>query len=114
MSAPVAARGLVLVISDKADEERDSVASAWEAAGGEVLRLGRFWEPPPLETERVRVYGNDSFCLVLAQKLDLELVSPADDLLLRLDPATHLHRSLRVVMLDASGSIQFPAFVKPV
>ena len=113
MRVPFTARDLDLLISDKADEERDAVAAAWVAAGGQILTLGRFWEPPAVEPDRVRVYGNDSFCLVLAQKLDLELVSPADDLLLQLDPAM-LGRSLRVVPFDALESIQFPAFVKPV
>lgn len=35
-------RDLTLVIFDKADPERDAVASAWTSAGGDVLRLGRF------------------------------------------------------------------------
>jgi hypothetical protein len=42
----------------------------------------------------VRLYGNDAFCLVLAQKLALELVSPPDDLLLRLPPGM-LQRDVR-------------------
>lgn len=54
-----------LLIPEKADPERDAVASAWEEAGGVALRFGRFWDPPPLDKERVRVYGNDTFCLVL-------------------------------------------------
>lgn len=64
-------RGLTLLISDKPDPERDAVAAVWEAAGGDVLRLGRFWQPPPLDPVSVRVYGADAFCQVLAQKLAL-------------------------------------------
>lgn len=96
---------LVLVISDKPDVERDAVADAWERGGGEVLRLGRFWEPPPLDAHRVRLYGADAFCQVLAQKLDVSLVSPPDDLLLRL-PFELVKRALG----DTPGA--FPCFAK--
>ena len=57
---------LTLVISDKPDLERDAVAEVWSAAGGEVLRLGRFWEPPAIDPRRARVYGADAFCHVVA------------------------------------------------
>jgi hypothetical protein len=102
---------LILVISDKPDPERDAVAAAWVAAGGEVLRLGRFWEPPPLAAERVRVYGADTFCQVVAQKLALTLVGPADDLLLRLSPSV-VKRTIRAATAGEIASIDFPVFVK--
>src|SRR5687767_8174705 len=96
MDSALDLRDLLLLIPDKDDEERAAIADVWAAAHGEVLRLGRFWEPPQVEPRRVRVYGNDTFCLVLAQKLSLELVSPPDDLLLRLEP-THLKRWVSAV-----------------
>jgi ATP-grasp domain, R2K clade family 2 len=105
------ARGLTLVISDKPDVERDAVAEVWSAAAGEVLRLGRFWDPPPLDPGRARVYGADSFCQVLAQKIGLVLVSPPDDLLLHLAPDT-TRRALGRVALAESGTVEFPAFLK--
>src|SRR5262245_5265206 len=104
-------RGLLLIISDKPDPERDAVAEVWTEAGGDVLRLGRFWDPPELEPERVRLYGADSFCQVLAQKLGLELVSPADDLLLRL-PRAATRRALRGARVAEIGELAFPCFVK--
>jgi hypothetical protein len=104
-------RDLVLVISDKPDVERDAVAAVWEAEGGEVLRLGRFWDPPALDRARVRVYGADAFCLVLAQKLALELVSPPDDLLLALD-TTLTRRMLRGLPLADARTLGWPCFVK--
>jgi hypothetical protein len=104
---------LTLVIPDKPDPERDAVAAAWEAAGGVVLRLGRFWEPPALDANSVRVYGNDTFCLVLQQKLGFDLLSPADDLLLR-TPAEFLGRRIDRVALADAASIVFPRFVKSV
>lgn len=105
------AHDLTLVISEKPDPERDAVAAAWEAGGGEVLRLGRFWEPPPLDPGGVRVYGADAFCQVLAQKLGLTLVTPPDDLLLKLSPGV-LKRPVTAAKVDEVGRIAFPKFVK--
>ena len=104
-------RDLMLVLTDKPDVERDAVAEAWAAAGGEVLRLGRFWDPPALEPRRVRVYGADSYCQVLAQKLGLVLVSPPDDVLLHLAPAL-TKRALGGTTLAAARELAFPAFLK--
>ncbi|MDY7226164.1 ATP-grasp domain-containing protein [Hyalangium rubrum] len=104
--------GLTLLIPDKLDIERDAVARAWEQGGGTVLRLDRFWSPPEVDRARVRLYGNDTFCLVLAQKLVLELVSPPDDLLLKVDPAW-LRRELHGSTLKQVVGETFPRFVKP-
>jgi hypothetical protein len=104
-------QGLNLVIPEKADPERDGVARAWAGAGGAVTRLGRFWDPPPLEAANVRLYANDTFALVLAQKLGLELVSPPDDLLARL-PVALLHREVRMRLLQEAEALAYPAFVK--
>jgi len=84
------------------------VAAAWP---GPVIRLDRFWEPPELERAKVRLYGPDTFCLVVAQKLDLDLISPADDLLLNA-PASLLQRNLRVLTLETMQHEAFPRFAK--
>lgn len=90
----LAVRGLTLLISDKPDPERDAVAAAWSEAGGQVVRLGRFWDPPSLDAARVRVYGADTFSQVLAQRLGLSLLSPPDDVLVSLAP-TVIKRAVR-------------------
>jgi hypothetical protein len=105
--------GLTLLVPAKSDPERNAVEEAFKLAGGAVLRLDRFWEPPSLDPRSVRVYGPDTFCLVLQQKLGLKLNSPADDLLLSL-PKKLLGRTVRSVALDVLGREAFPAFVKPV
>ncbi|MBU6954400.1 ATP-grasp domain-containing protein [Hahella sp. HN01] len=112
MTEPATLAGLTLVIPEKNDPERDSVAAAWNAAGGEVSRLGRFWEPPSYDPAKVRVYGNDTFALVLAQKLGLALISPADDLLVQL-PQQALQRSVTLLPLSGAMTLSFPAFLKP-
>ncbi len=101
----------ILLVPAKADAERHRVAECWKARGGLVIPLDRFWEPPEkLPPGKVRVYGNDTFCLVLAQLLNLDLVSPADDWLLGLS-FDFLKRELRLATLRSLPS--FPCFVKP-
>jgi hypothetical protein len=100
-----------LVIPEKADPERDAVAAAWEAGGGTVVRLGRFWDPPDLDPATTSVYGNDSFCLVLEQKLGLALCSPADDLLITVAPR-FLRRDVVKTTVGAVASLSFPLFLK--
>jgi hypothetical protein len=105
--------GLNLLISDKPDLERDSVAESFASHGGAVHRIGRFWDPPVFDPPTVRVYGADSFCLVLQQKLGLALCSPDDELLLRV-PSNYLKRQIIHHVLGETSAITFPSFVKPV
>ncbi|WP_342378170.1 ATP-grasp domain-containing protein [Myxococcus stipitatus] len=105
-------QGLQLLIPAKADPERDAVARAWEVGGGTVLRVDRFWSPPEVEPAKTRVYGNDTFCLVLAQKLGLTLESPVDDLLLSVD-ASWLGREVLGSTLEQVVTGPFPRFIKP-
>jgi len=104
---------LNLVLPDKVDAERDRVAEAWIAHGGVVTRLGRFWDPPELEPRAVRIYANDTFALVLAQKLNLSLVSPEDDLLVKL-PWSLVKREITIRQLGESSAWSYPSFIKPV
>ena len=102
-----------LIIPDKADPERDMVADYWIRYGGQVERLGRFWEPPEyLKKTDVRVYGNEVFCLILAQKLNLALVSPPDDLILKLSPKW-LGRDIATCELSSIDNLPYPIFIKP-
>ena len=102
-----------LLIPEKSDEERDLVADLWAATVGPVVRIDRFWERPEVDRQTARPYGNDTFCLVLAQLLDLELVSPPDDWLFSVPTDTLGRRVDRVALRDAA-SIAFPRFVKSV
>jgi hypothetical protein len=105
--------GLNLLIPDKPDDERDTLAVVFSRGGGVVHRIGRFWDPPIFDPATVRVYGPDSFCLVLQQKLGFALCSPEDDLLLRLPPE-FLRRELSQKTLGEALASAFPSFIKPV
>lgn len=107
------ATGLNLLISDKEDVERDALAAVFESRGCTVHRLGRFWDPPSFDPATVRVYGADSFCLVLQQKLGFSLCSPDDELLLRV-PERFLKRRLTKQTLAEVQAGPLPAFIKPV
>jgi hypothetical protein len=83
-------------------------------AGGTVERLDRFWEPSArLDRERVRLYGNDTFCLVVAEKLQLSLVSP-DERILTAAPEFLARRKVRLERLGALAVGDFPIFAKPI
>lgn len=105
-------KGLTLVVPDKQDIERDAVCTEWQRHDGSLLQLGRFWEPPSLDPLTARLYGPDTFCLVLAQKLGLGLRSPADNMLARLD-RRWLKRDVFERILSDANSLTFPLFVKP-
>jgi hypothetical protein len=103
----------ILLLPMKADIERDAVAFAWESAGGDVLRLDKFWIRPDVDARSVVLYGPHAFSLVVAQVLGLGLMSPPDDLLLRASPAL-LKRGIRGVSLGEALAGPFPIFVKPI
>lgn len=105
--------GLHLLIPDKPDAERDALAAAFARHGGMIHRIGRFWDPPSFDPATVRVYGPDSFCLVLQQKLGFALCTPDDELLLR-TPSSFLQRHLVRQTLGGVASMHFPAFIKPI
>ena len=103
---------LLLVIPEKTDEETLAVAKIWRDEGQKVLKLGKFWEPPKLDEYEVRVYGNDTFCNVLAQLLQLKLTAPNDKLLASFDEY-FLKRWVGLAFLGQSDGLVFPKFIKP-
>jgi hypothetical protein len=104
--------GRILLLPSGADYERDAVAGAWQAAGGKVQRLGRFWAPEEsLRGKCVCVYGNVIFCQVLAESLGLDLLGPADDLLVLL-PEHLLGRTVTLSSLERMSELEYPCFAK--
>lgn len=104
---------LNLLIPDKPDIERDAVAAAWRTAGGSVHRVACFWEPPDLPSGSVRLYGPDTFSLVVAEKLGLTLLEP-DPYAVAKCPQHLLLREVGVTTLDAVVPEWLPRFIKPV
>ena len=104
--------GSLLLVPDKPDPERDSICAAWSRQGGAVERLAKFWKPRDYSGERVVLYGPQTFGLVLAQILNMQLVSPPDDLLLELEEKW-LGRRVQSARLSAAGQWGYPIFIKP-
>jgi hypothetical protein len=104
---------LILVIPSKTDSERDAVAEAWKLAGGSVERLDRFWDPPPLPRERVRLYGPDTFALVVARKLEIDVAEPDPYAVVKC-PAELLRRAVSVERLGQAADLTYPCFLKPI
>jgi len=103
----------LLLIPDKPDLERDSLAKIWEQNGGQVSRVGKFWIKPETQGKRVSIYGYDSFCLVLAQLLEIEMLMPKDEMIAHLDNK-FIKRKIELVQLSNLSEIEFPKFIKPV
>jgi ATP-grasp domain, R2K clade family 2 len=103
-----------LLIPNKFDAERERVADAWIAQGGQILRIDKFWEKPNLtDGESVAIYGNDTFCLVLAQVLGVHLLMPDDALIADLT-SVWTRRNIQISPLGKLVESAFPCFVKPI
>ncbi len=103
----------LLLIPDKPDIETDALAKVWEAAGGAVKRIGKFWIKPEVGNKQISIYGYDSFCLVLAQILDLEMVMVKDEWIAEL-PKEYLKREIKLRPILEIEKIEYPKFIKPV
>jgi ATP-grasp domain, R2K clade family 2 len=104
--------GTILIIPDKPDEERDALADVWEKKYGEVMRVGKFWIKPETNGKNVALYGYDSFCLVLAQIMNLEMISPKDEWIAMLD-YPWIEREIDIKEISQIDEIVFPKFIKP-
>ena len=102
----------LLLIPDKADVELTRVSEAWIARGGNVQRVGRFWEYPRIgERVRVTIYGPEMFALVLAQVLGKRLMTVDEGLIASLDKKW-VKRRIRILRSEAVARESFPLFVK--
>jgi hypothetical protein len=104
----------ILLIPEKIDIEFEQVVAAYTKRGGRVKRMGKYWvRDEELAAKQISIYGNQAFALVLAQIYELELLSPDDTLITRLEHTW----TKRTVELKKIGDIQekdFPVFIKPV
>jgi len=105
---------ITLLIPEKTDPESDQVAAAWTKKGGNVKRLAKFWvTDPALATQKIAIYGNQAFAYVLAQIYNVELVSPDDTLITRLEHKW-TKRTVQLMQAAQLTDSHFPLFAKPV
>ena len=103
----------LLLIPNRPDPERDAVAAAWERAGGDVLRVDKFWEPVEHEERNIKIYGDAAFSMVLGSIKNYNLIEPDFHLPITLDPKW-LNRKIDLTKLEDIQELEYPIFVKPV
>lgn len=105
---------IILLIPSKADTETQQVADAWAKQGGKFQRLDRYWvKDISLENKPLAVYGNQVFCLVLAQIYNLQLIS-SDDSQIASVATKWTKRDIRLTRIRQITREIFPRFIKPV
>jgi hypothetical protein len=104
----------ILLVPEKTDRELERLAAAWIRRGGPVKKLGKYWlKDEQLAKQKIAIYGNQAFALVLAQLYEVELVSPDDTLLAKLK-YEWTKRSIELKTIGEISPKDFPVFIKPV
>ncbi|PWV56282.1 ATP-grasp domain-containing protein [Chitinophaga sp. S165] len=104
----------ILLIPEKTDVEFEDVCATWTGMGGEVRRLGKYWvRDDELANNKIAIYGNQTFAFVLAQIYNVELLSPDDTLIARLEPKW-TRRNIQLMTIGELVEEDFPVFIKPV
>ncbi len=104
----------ILLIPEKTDVEFEQVFKIWTDNGGEIRRLGKYWlKDESLNGQKIAIYGNQTFSLVLAQIYNVELISPNDKDIAKLD-AIWTKRKIEIKTISDVIETDFPIFIKPV
>jgi hypothetical protein len=104
----------ILLIPEKSDIEFEQVFETWTKNGGLIRRLGKYWvRDEELAKQRIAIYGNQAFSLVLAQIYNVELISPDDTLIARLGNKW-TKRNITLKQIGQVTPAEFPVFIKPV
>jgi len=107
-------RPITLLIPEKTDIEFEQVFATWTKSGGSIKRLGKYWiKDDELVKQRIAIYGNQAFAFVLAQIYNVELLSPDDTLIARLDKKW-TKRDVEIKQISQLTNSDFPIFIKPV
>src|SRR5690349_2663307 len=103
-------RPVTLLIPEKTDSEFEQVFSTWTKRGGQIKRLGKYWiKDEELAKQRIAIYGNQAFAFVLAQIYNVELLSPDDKLIARLDKKW-TKRNIELKQINQLFESSFPIF----
>jgi hypothetical protein len=104
----------ILLIPEKTDIEFEQVFKTWTENGGEIRRLGKYWiKDETLNGQNIAIYGNHTFSLVLAEIYKVELISPEDKDIAKLDQKW-VKRNIELKTISDITENIFPIFIKPV
>ena len=102
------------MIPEKTDVEFEQVFATWTKRGGQIKRLGKYWiKDEALAKQPIAIYGNQAFAFVLAQIYNVELLSPDDALIARLENKW-IKRTVQLIQIGQLNEMDFPVFIKPV
>jgi hypothetical protein len=103
---------ITLLIPQKIDAEFEQIFASWIQRGGEILRLDKYWlKSNELINKQLAIYGNQTFALILAQIYEVELISPDDSLIARLD-SKWTKRQIAHIKIEQLKESTFPIFIK--
>lgn len=103
----------LLLIPDKQDIEIDNLVIAWKEKGGLVKEISKFWIKPNIGNARITIYGNEMFCLVLAQVLGVQLIQVEDEVVADFTK-DFLKRDVKIIDVNKVLELEFPIFIKSV
>ncbi|SKC99269.1 protein of unknown function [Chitinophaga ginsengisegetis] len=104
----------ILLIPEKTDNEFEQIFATWTDSGGTIRRLGKYWVKDEVLTKQpIAIYGNQTFALVLAQIYNVDLLSPDDTLIARLENKW-IRRHIELKQVGQVVENDFPVFIKPV
>jgi hypothetical protein len=104
----------ILLIPEKTDIEFEQVFKTWTDNGGEIKRIGKYWiKDESLNGQKIAIYGNQTFSLVLAQIYNVELITPDDKDIAKLDK-DWTKREIKIKTITEITEKNLPLFIKPV
>jgi ATP-grasp domain, R2K clade family 2 len=107
-------KSIILLIPEKTDIEFEEVFTTWVKHGGKIKKLGKYWvKDEELLTNKIAIYGNQTFAFVLAQIYNVQLLSPDDTLIARLD-YKWTKRKVELKQINQICDKDFPVFIKSV
>lgn len=101
----------VLILSPRYTEDSRILAHAARSMGWQVNRLVNRQIPADLDTTNLVLYGESFFVEYLAQELNLTLVVPDPEFLIKL-PYEFINRNLKIVKHSEFTPISTPTFIK--
>jgi len=101
----------ILVTSPRITHDSTTLMQAVKETGQSTLRLQNFRPTQALEGQRIAVYGEPLFAVILSAKLDHAVIEPTADWLPNL-PEVYIKRRIRHTTIGEARQAKTPQFVK--
>jgi hypothetical protein len=101
-----------LILSPRYSDDSIKLRRAAIDLGWDVMRLASWRCPEDFEPEEPVLYAEPLFNEAAAEQLDLNVVEPAEDFLVKLPPE-YVGRSVRLMSAGEARTLPGPMFLKP-